>query len=370
MQGILSVDTVSGIVEVLPGTFGPELENELREASGLTVGHFPQSFDIATVGGWVACRGAGQYSTRYGKIEQMVAGLEVVLADGTIVRTGGFPAAAQGPDLTQLFVGSEGTLGVITRVWLKAHPLPPAEQRNAFAFDTFEAGLEACRCILRRGATPAVLRLYDAAESQRGQGGDGEYCVLLVLDEGDAALVAATMSVVAEECAAATPLPTELVEKWMHHRNDTSALQALTRKGFVVDTLEIAAQWSALPGIFTAVRAAMMAVPHARAATCHLSHSYLDGACLYFTFAATPAPDEIEATYVALWDAGQTAVLQHGGNLSHHHGVGLNRARFMPQAMGTGMSVLEAVKRALDPNGVLNPGKLGVPTPFGEVSWP
>jgi alkyldihydroxyacetonephosphate synthase len=156
----------------------------------------------------------------------------------------------------------------------------------------------------------------------------------------------------------------------MHHRNDTSALQALTRKGFVVDTLEIAAQWSALPGIFTAVRAAMMAVPNARAATCHLSHSYLDGACLYFTFAATPPPDEIEATYVALWDAGQTAVLQHGGNLSHHHGVGLNRARFMPQAMGTGMSVLEAVKRALDPNGVLNPGKLGVPTPFGEVSWP
>lgn len=370
MQGILSVDALSGIVEVLPGTFGPELEGELRAAFGLTVGHFPQSFDIATVGGWVACRGAGQYSTRYGKIEQMVAGLEVVLADGSIVRTGGFPAAAQGPDLTQLFVGSEGTLGVITRVWLKAHPLPPAEQRNAFAFDTFEAGLEACRCILRRGATPAVLRLYDGAESQRGQGGDGEYCVLLVLDEGDAALITATMSVVAEECAGARPLPTELVEKWMHHRNDTSALQALTRKGFVVDTLEIAAPWSALPEIFTAVRAAMMAVPHARAATCHLSHSYLDGACLYFTFAATPPPDEIEATYVALWDAGQTAVLQHGGNLSHHHGVGLNRARFMPQAMGTGMSVLEAVKRALDPNGVLNPGKLGVSTPFGEVSWP
>ena len=370
MQGILSVDTVSGIVEVLPGTFGPELEDELRETFGLTVGHFPQSFDIATVGGWVACRGAGQYSTRYGKIEQMVAGLEVVLADGSIVRTGGFPAAAQGPDLTQLFVGSEGTLGVITRVWLKAHPLPLAEQRNAYAFDTFEAGLEACRCILRRGATPAVLRLYDAAESQRGQGGDGEYCVLLVLDEGDAALVAATMSVVAEECAVATPLPTELVEKWMHHRNDTSALQALTRKGFVVDTLEIAAPWSVLGGVFTAVREAMMAVPHARAATCHLSHSYLDGACLYFTFAATPPPDEIEATYVALWDAGQSAVLQHGGNLSHHHGVGLNRARFMPRAMGTGMSVLDAVKRALDPNGVLNPGKLGVSTPFGEVSWP
>ena len=370
MQGIVAVDTTSGVVEVLPGTFGPELETELRAGHGLTIGHFPQSFDIATVGGWVACRGAGQYSTRYGKIEQMVVGLEVVLANGSIVRTGGFPAGAQGPDLTQLFVGSEGTLGIITRVWLKAHPVPPTEQRAAYAFPTFEAGLEACRRILRRGATPAVLRLYDAVESQRGQGGDGSYCVLLVLDEGDELLVAATMQVVALECAAATVLPTELVEKWMHHRNDTSALQALTRKGFVVDTLEIAAPWSALPAIFAGVPAAMMAVPHARAATCHLSHSYLDGACLYFTFAATPPANEIETTYVALWDAGQRAVLAHGGNLSHHHGVGLNRARFVAEALGAAMPVLQSVKQALDPRGILNPGKMGLRTVFGEVEWP
>jgi len=370
MQGIVSVDEVSGIVEVLPGTFGPDLERELGGAHGLTVGHFPQSFDIATVGGWVACRGAGQYSTRYGKIEQMVVGLEVVLADGTVIRTGGFPAGAQGPDLSQLFIGSEGTLGVVTRVWLKAHPVPPAERRAAFAFDTFEHGLEACRRILRRGATPAVLRLYDAAESQRGQSGDGTYCVLLVLDEGDEGLTEATLSVVAQECAAAVALPVDLVDKWMHHRNDTSALQALTRKGFVVDTLEIAAPWAALPDIFREVPLAMLAVPHARAATCHLSHSYLDGACLYFTFAATPPPDEVETTYVALWDAGQRAVLDHGGNLSHHHGVGLNRARFVPQALGSALPILQSLKTALDPNGIMNPGKMGLTTDFGMVGWP
>lgn len=370
MQGIVSVDEISGIVEVLPGTFGPDLEDELQGTHGLTIGHFPQSFDIATVGGWVACRGAGQYSTRYGKIEQMVVGLEVVLADGTVICTGGFPAGAQGPDLSQLFIGSEGTLGVVTRVWLKAHPVPPAERRAAFAFNTFEAGLEACRHILRRGATPAVLRLYDAAESQRGQGGDGEYCVLLVLDEGDEGLIDATMSVVEQECAAATQLPSDLVEKWMHHRNDTSALQALTRKGFVVDTLEIAAPWAALAEIFREVPAAMLAVPNARAATCHLSHSYLDGACLYFTFAATPPADEVEVTYIALWDAGQRAVLDHGGNLSHHHGVGLNRARFMPQALGTALPILQSLKSALDPNGILNPGKMALTTSFGTVSWP
>ena len=369
LQGVVHVDEVSGVVEVLSGTFGPDLERELT-AHGLSVGHFPQSFDIATVGGWVACRGAGQYSTRYGKIEQMVVGLEVVLADGTVVRTGGAPAAAVGPDLTQLFVGSEGTLGVITRVWLRTHPLPPHTAMASYAFGSFADGLEACRRILRRGATPAVLRLYDAPESQRGQGGDGTQCVLLVLDEGDALLVDAVMQVIAQECAAAESLGTDRVERWLHHRNDTSALQALTRKGFVVDTLEIAGAWSVLPEVFDRVREAMLAVPHARAATCHLSHSYDDGACLYFTFAATPPADQVEATYVALWDAGQRAVLAAGGNLSHHHGVGLNRSRFVHEALGASFGVLAAVKDALDPHGVLNPGKLGLSNPFGQVAWP
>lgn len=372
LQGVVSIDAESGIVEVLPGTFGPDLERAVR-AAGLTVGHFPQSFDISTVGGWVAARGAGQYSTRYGKIEQMVHGLEVVLADGTVVRTGGSPAAAQGPDLTQLFVGSEGTLGVITRIWLRAHPLPAAERRSAWAFDGPDglvAGIEACRRVLRRGATPAVLRLYDAAESARGQGADGTYCVLLVLDEGDPAIIDAAMSVVADECNAmgARPLDDALVEKWLHHRNDTSALQALTSKGYVVDTLEIAAPWSRLDAIVRTTTAALLAVPHARAATCHLSHSYLDGACIYFTFAATPPTEAIESTYVAMWDAGQRAVLAAGGNLSHHHGVGINRARFMPAALGDASRVLAAVKHALDPHGILNPGKLGFPA--DQEVWP
>lgn len=370
LTGVGDVDTVSGVVEVAAGTFGPDLEHELRTRHGLTVGHFPQSFDLATVGGWVACRGAGQYSTRYGKIEDMVVGLEVVLADGTVVHTGGAPAAAVGPDLDQLFIGSEGTLGIVTRVWLRAHPLPPAEARAAFRFGTFAEGLDACRSVLRRGATPAVLRLYDAEESARGRGGDGTDCVLLVLDEGDPTIVDATMQVVADACAGGRPADSALVDAWMEHRNDTSALQALTAKGYVVDTMEVAAPWARLVGIFETTRAALLAVPHARAATCHLSHSYLDGACLYFTFAATPPADEVDRTYRALWDAGQRAVLGTGGNLSHHHGVGLNRARFVVEALGTGHRVLSSVKHALDPHGILNPGKLALDTPFGPPSWP
>jgi len=370
MQGIVDVDAPSGVVEVLAGTFGPDLELELRQQRAMTIGHFPQSFDIATVGGWVACRGAGQFSTRYGKIDEMVVGLEVVLADGTVVRTGHGPAAAMGPDLTRLFLGSEGTLGVITRVWLRAHPVPTHERRAAYGFADFETGIEACRLILRRGATPAVLRLYDGVETQRSHGGDGQQCVLLVFDEGDIGLVEATFGVVEDECAAATLLSAELVDQWLEHRNDTSALQGLTRKGFVVDTMEIAAPWSRLATIFTAARQALMNVEHARIASCHLSHSYLDGACLYFTFAATPPTDQIESTYVAMWDAGQRAVLDAGGNLSHHHGIGLNRHRFMAEAMGTSLGVLQSEKDALDPTGILNPGKLGLVSPFGAVAWP
>jgi alkyldihydroxyacetonephosphate synthase len=370
LAGIVAVDDTSLVADVGAGTFGHHLEAELRSTHGVTTGHWPQSVELSTVGGWLACRSAGQYSTRYGKIEDMVVGLDVVLADGTSLTTGGFPRQAGGPDLTQLFVGSEGTLGVITGARLRVHPVPPGSWQAAFGFASFADGIEACRRILRRGATPAVLRLYDGPESARSYGTDGTVCVLLALDEADAALLAATEAIVRDECAGAAALDGELVDRWLAHRNDVSALHALTEKGFVVDTMEIAAPWARLPGLFGSTVAALLAVEYTRVATAHLSHSYTDGACLYFTFAATPPADAIESTYVALWDAGQRAVLAGGGSLSHHHGVGLNRARFLPEALGPGLDVLGRIKTALDPRGILNPGKLAMASPFGEVAWP
>jgi alkyldihydroxyacetonephosphate synthase len=149
-----------------------------------------------------------------------------------------------------------------------------------------------------------------------------------------------------------------------------SALEALTRRGYVVDTMEIAGPWSALPEIYARTTEALLAVPGTMSATAHQSHAYLDGACLYFTFAAKPELDERERYYVAAWDAAQRAVLAAGGALSHHHGVGLNRARFVREALGSGLDVLASIKAALDPNGILNPGKLGLPDAFGEVTWP
>ena len=372
LSGIVDVDAVSLTAEVRAGTFGEPLEEELRTTHGLTLGHWPQSIALSTVGGWLACRSAGQLSTRYGKIEDMVVGLEVVLADGRVIHTGGAPRAAVGPDLTQLFVGSEGTLGVITSARLRLHPAPEAEQRSAWSFATFADGLDACRRVLQRGATPAVLRLYDATEAARSYGTDDRH-VLLVMDEGDPEIVDATMAVVLRECAStpgAEPLDDELVERWLAHRNDVSALEALTRRGIVVDTMEVAAPWSALGRIYERGVAAILSVEHAVAASAHQSHSYTDGACLYFSFAGRPPAEGREAFYVQAWDAATRVVLDEGGALSHHHGVGLNRSRFVRDALGPAFDTLAAVKAALDPAGVLNPGKLGLPSPFGEVDWP
>jgi alkyldihydroxyacetonephosphate synthase len=371
LSGIVDVDNESLVLDVLPGTFGTWLEDTLRAEHGATLGHWPQSIDLSTVGGWLACRSAGQYSTRYGKIEDMVVGLDVALADGRVVHTGGAPRAAVGPDLTQLFVGSEGTLGVITGARLRLHPAPRVEQRAAFGFSSFGDGIEACRRVMHRGATPAVLRLYDATEADRSyQTGDRH--VLLALDEGDPELVEGVMNVVLEECvdAGAARLDNELVGRWLEHRNDVSALEALITRGYVVDTMEVAVRWRDLPKMYAEATQAIQAVGGTLAASAHLSHSYPDGACLYFTFAGQVEPDGREAYYRAAWDAGTGAVLANGGALSHHHGVGVNRARFVREALGEAFDVLTAVKAALDPHGILNPGKLGLPDPFGDVGWP
>jgi alkyldihydroxyacetonephosphate synthase len=380
LAGIGDVDEASLVADLRAGTFGPDVESGLRDGHGLTLGHWPQSMDLSTVGGWLACRGAGQYSNRYGKIEDMVLGLEVVLADGRIVRTGGrAPRSATGPDLTQLFVGSEGTLGVITEGRFRVHPVPTGEGRRVVGFASFADGLDACRRILRRGATPAVLRLYDATESGRSFD-HSDTNVLVVLDEADPAVVDATLAIVDQECAGAEALDVGLVDRWLAHRNDVSALAPLWRAGVVVDTVEVSARWAALPGLYDAVLGALVGVPGTLVASSHQSHAYTDGACLYFTFAGRP-PEEVTGDpaardawtgdyYRRAWDEVTRATLAAGGAISHHHGIGLNRGRFLADGLGTAFAVLASVKATLDPHGILNPGKLGLPGPFGPVPWP
>ncbi|HET9443528.1 MAG TPA: FAD-linked oxidase C-terminal domain-containing protein, partial [Acidimicrobiales bacterium] len=245
---------------------------------------------------------------------------------------------------------------------------PAGAHHGAVGQGHLEAGLEACRRVLRRGATPAVLRLYDHQEAQRGFGLDT--AVLVVLDEGDEAIVTAMAAVVDEECraAGAEALDEALVGRWLEHRNDVSILGKAIETGLVVDTCEVAARWSALPGLYRAAVAALREVPGAWVGSAHQSHAYTDGACLYFTFAGQPPePGGGDAFYAAAWQAVMDATLAAGGAVSHHHGIGLNRARFLAASMGPAFGVLASVKAALDPQGILNPGKLGLPSPFGPA---
>ena len=372
LDRIHSVDTTDLVVHVDAGVFGPTLEAELAR-HGVTVGHFPQSFDLATVGGWVACRGAGQFSNRYGKIEDMVLGVEVALADGSVVRTNPQPAAATGPDLAALFVGAEGTLGVVTSVWLQLWPVAEKTAKLAASFDSFADTLEALRRIYRRGARPACLRTYDGPETARHFGLADDRNALIVLAEGDPAQVDFEMQVVTDVLDGfgdgCVREDDSLVDHWLEKRNDVSALHEVVAKGIVVDTIEIAAPWSKLAGIYDAVKAALFAVSGTAVVTAHASHTYLSGACVYFTFAGIPG-DTVEAKdayYRSAWDAAMTAVHDGGGTVSHHHGIGLVRGRWLAAELGdAGHALLARVKDALDPAGVLNPGKLGL----GATVWP
>lgn len=373
LSGIVEVDTVSQVVTVRAGTFGDLFEAELQREHGLTTGHWPSAFAISTVGGWVACRGAGQLSTRYGKIEDMVVGLDVVLPDGELVSYGDYPRAALGPDLRQLFIGSEGTLGVVTEVRLRCHRLPDHARAIAYGFDTFAAGLEACREILQRGATPAVLRLYDALESGI-HFGYPDTNVLLVADEGEPVLVDAVLAVGEEVCAASgAPLGDDgsVFERWLDERMlvGKSSEGFVRGPGFVADTLEMAGPWSRLPGIYEDLVAALRSVPGTRAGSAHQSHAYVDGACLYFSLRGEVEPEERAAWYRAAWDAANTVLIEHGAALSHHHGCGLIRSPYLARALGPAFGTLEAVKDALDPAGIMNPGKLGLDSPFGVAPW-
>lgn len=380
LNQILSIDEMSGLVTAQSGIFGDVFEDALN-GRGLTVGHWPQSIALSTVGGWVACRGAGQMSNRYGKIEDIVESLEVVLPDGSVVEVGRGPRSAVGPSLLQLFVGSEGTLGVVTSATMRAHKLPPYKTKAAYTFASFTEALEATRRTTQLGAQSAVMRVYDQTEAMRYE--VGPFALVLILDEGEETLVQARMRVLDREFSASGGTRLEngpdLVDRWFEHRNDVAALETLISKGYVVDTMEVSGRWVDLSAIYENTTKAIGDLDNTLVASAHQSHSYHDGACLYFTFAAKfdlagLNPDEAleqKANYYArAWDAGVRASTEAGATLSHHHGVGLNRSQYLLQSLGRGADIWLSVKRALDPQGIMNPGKLGQGSKQSSPSWP
>lgn len=362
----VSIDETARTVTAETGLMGNRLEAALQER-GLTLGHFPQSIDISSLGGWLAERSCGQKSSRYGRIEDMVLGLEVVLAGGKIVRTRTAPKSAAGPDLARVFLGSEGTLGVITEATLACSATPAVVSHAAYRFGDFAAGLDAIRRIVQSGLRPAVCRLLDPQDAfiafrENNPGG----AVLILRFEGDALAAPEETAVrVLVEAAGADDLGSTLAEEWWINRNH--AVDALTHvmfEGFLgphgmVDTIEVAGLWP-VNDLYEGVRAALSSVTPL--VGCHASHVYPTGTCLYFTFLYADSPDDIvvEERYRRAWAGAMEAVRTAGGTITHHHGVGILRAPWIAAELGEGMHVLRAMKSALDPNGILNPGKLGL----------
>jgi alkyldihydroxyacetonephosphate synthase len=361
MNRVISVNDASLTATVQPGMRGSEFEAMLARR-GLTMGHFPQSIELSTVGGWCSTRASGQLSTRYGNIEDMLLGCEVVLPGGRVVRLPEKTRAATGPDLKHLFLGAEGTLGVFTELTFRVLAAAEAHRGGAYAMPSVAAGCEALRRILRSGWKPAVTRLYDAVEAGRNFNIDSVgRPALLLMSEGPAAYVEAEMAACEEIVVAqgGEPKGAGPVESWMQNRNHVPDVDQLIEGGLSLDTIEVAIAWDGLADLFAAVCEEGAKIDGMVAFSGHVSHCYTQGANIYFTFVAqTPDPEAALAVYDRAWELTMTKTHELGGTIAHHHGIGRVRKHWLAKELGEGHALLAVVKRAIDPNGIMNPGAL------------
>ncbi|MCX4745610.1 FAD-binding oxidoreductase [Kitasatospora sp. NBC_01287] len=370
LDAVLAVDEVSRTATLQAGLRGVEAERLLRER-GLTLGHFPQSYEGASIGGYAAARSAGQASAGYGRFDEMVVGLVLATPRGTM-ELGSAPKSAAGPDLRQLVLGSEGTLGVITSVTVRVRPLPAERVYEAWRFDSFEQGADALRKLVQDGPVPTVLRLSDEAETSVNLadpaamfGGGPGGCLAVTGYEGTAAEVAARRAGAGEVLTAAggQPLGTEPGEAWRHGRYRAPYLRdPLLDAGVLIETLETVTFWSDLHALRAAVTEALSGALTAQGTPplvlCHISHVYETGASLYFTIACAQGEDPL-TQWQAAKSAANEAIRAAGAAITHHHGVGTDHREVYAREVGPlAVASLQAVKRVLDPAGILNPGVL------------
>ncbi|MEO3766622.1 FAD-binding oxidoreductase [Streptomyces sp. B5E4] len=373
LDRLAALDEVARTAELDAGLRAPEAERLLGER-GFTLGHFPQSFEWATVGGFAATRGSGQASAGYGRFDEMVVGLTVATPEGTL-RLGRAPRSAAGPDLRQLVLGSEGAFGVITSVTVRVRPLPQVRAYEGWRFGSFDAGAAALRALAQDGPLPTVLRLSDETETMVGlarpedigapdASGPGG-CLVVTGYEGAAGEAADRRAAahVVLRAAGGELLGAEPGESWAEGRYRAPYLRdALLDAGAFAETLETAGFWTALPRLYEAVRVALTDTLTAAGTPplvmCHISHVYETGASLYFTVVAARGDDPL-GTWERAKRAASDAILECGGTISHHHGVGTDHRPWYAREIGPlAVAALRAVKSTLDPAGVLNPGVL------------
>lgn len=354
---VLAIDQVSGTATVEAGIYGPALEAALG-TRGFTFGHFPQSFEHSTLGGWIATRSAGQQSTGYGKIEDLIIGARVATARGDLVLPPR-PAAAEGPDLLQLVLGSEGQLGVVTQATLRLRRVPELRRYEGWLVPSFEHGLELIRECMQRGVRPTTVRLSDEAETATfGALGGATLSggtLLVVGSEGESDEVARWQSAFAALAGAGgRALGTAAGDSWYAHRFELPYLRdVLLERGLLIDVIETAALWADLPRLYAAVSSALSASLADPIVLCHSSHAYDSGASLYFTFIARRETDW-EAQWWGAKRAAMDAVATNAGVISHHHGIGAHHRPWLERRLGSkGMAVFDALRTTLDPRGTL-----------------
>ena len=389
MNQLVALDFLSQTAAFQAGVFGPDLERALN-SRGFTLGHLPQSFEFSTLGGWIATRGAGLASTKYGKIEEMTVSVRVATPSGQ-VETRTVPATAAGPSLLHLMLGSEGTLGVITRATMRVRELPIARDYRALLFRNFVEGVAATREMLQSDVRPAIVRLSDEEETrsffslrEESAGWKGiterlglsavgrlgysfERGALMILGfEGEAGTVSAEKSHGLAVCRShgAFDLGRGVARAWLRDRYETPYLRdVLMDHGVLVDTLETATPWENLERLHGRLAEAISTAARSTGARAlvmtHVSHAYRDGASLYVTFLTRMSRDDAIGQWEAIKRAATECIMANAGTLSHHHGIGYEHAPWMVTEVGErGMDALRAVKRTLDPSDIMNPGKI------------
>jgi alkyldihydroxyacetonephosphate synthase len=365
----VEVDPVSMTASLGPGLRGPEVEEALAE-HGLTLGHFPQSFEWASVGGFAATRSSGQASAGYGRFDAMVVGLTVATPTGSL-ELGSSPANAAGPDLRQLVLGSEGAFGVITSVTVRVRKAPAVNVFEGWRWPSFPEGVAAVRAVAQSGLQPTVLRLSDEAESAvnladpNAIGSSEGGCLMIVGFEGEADRVADRRAAVTDLLTAlgGAPAGEEPGRAWEHGRFRAPYLRdSMLDLGVLVETLETATFWSRVEALYAAVKGALEGTLGGDGAPvlvlCHVSHVYETGCSLYFTVAARPSEEPL-AQWLRAKRAASDAIVQQGATITHHHAVGTDHRPWLEAEIGSvGVRILRAVKAELDPAGVLNPGVL------------
>ncbi|MDH4067774.1 MAG: FAD-binding oxidoreductase [Dehalococcoidia bacterium] len=358
MSKFLNLDELSLVAEFEAGIMGANLELELNHL-GYSAGNIPQSLYCSTLGGWISTRAAGQFSTKYGKIEDMVLGMEVVLPDGNLLNIRPVPRRSVGPSLKDLFLGGEGTLGIVTRATISIHPLPRLTIKQSFIFPSIEVAVEVVRQVLRAEARPAVVRIFDEAESGRYFPNIGRKVVTIFISEGETEYTNVDARVIRRISRqnGGKSSGEEPANIWLQKRFDIGLGPVLMQYGGIVDTIEVSALFKDAVGLYRDMVAGMKAVEGTLEVSGHYSHFYREGACLYITFAGIPK-DPLRY-YQDTWDAAMKATLQNNGSISHHHGIGFWRIQYLEQELGaSGVRLLKSIKSALDPEGILNRGKL------------